>query len=219
MAVGASRPAFHHREPARRWRKYWHRGGRTRAPGWAHAPLGAYAKANPGKINYASAGNGSLQHVAGELFKMMAGINMLHVPYRGGGPAVTDLIGGQVQFMIDVMTSSIEYIRAGTLRGLAVTTRSRSEALPYLPPVGDFVQGYEVSGWAGIGAPKNTPIEIITRLNKEINAGLADEKMIGRFSALGIAPMPMTPADFGNFIAAETEKFAKVIRAANIKAE
>jgi len=179
----------------------------------------AYAKANPGKINYASAGNGSLQHVAGELFKMMAGINMLHVPYRGGGPAVTDLIGGQVQFMIDVMTSSIEYIRAGTLRGLAVTTRSRSEALPYLPPVGDFVQGYEVSGWAGIGAPKNTPIEIITRLNKEINAGLADEKMIGRFSALGIAPMPMTPADFGNFIAAETEKFAKVIRAANIKAE
>ncbi len=179
----------------------------------------AYAKANPGKINYASAGNGSLQHVAGELFKMMAGINMLHVPYRGGGPAITDLIGGQVQFMIDVTTSSIEYIRVGTLRGLAVTTRSRSEALPDLPPVGDFVPGYEVSGWAGIGAPKNTPIEIITRLNKEINAGLADEKMIGRFSALGIAPMPMTPADFGNFIAAETEKFAKVIRAANIKAE
>src|SRR6266478_4761435 len=172
-----------------------------------------------GNINYASAGNGSLQHVAGELFKMMAGINMLHVPYRGGGPAITDLIGGQVQFMIDVTTSSIEYIRVGTLRGLAVTTRSRSEALPDLPPVGDFVPGYEVSGWAGIGAPKNTPIEIITRLNKEINAGLADEKMIGRFSALGIAPMPMTPADFGNFIAAETEKFAKVIRAANIKAE
>jgi len=177
----------------------------------------AYAKLNPGKVNYASPGNGTLQHVAGELFKMTADVNMRHVPYRAG--AVTDLIGGRVQFMIDVMISSIEYIKAGKLRGLAVTTKSRSEALPDLPPVGDFVPGYDVSGWAGIGAPRNTPVEIIARLNKEINSGLADEKMIARFFALGMTPMPMTPADFGNFIAAETEKFGKVIRAANIKAE
>jgi tripartite-type tricarboxylate transporter receptor subunit TctC len=179
----------------------------------------AYAKANPGKINMASAGNGSVQHVSGELFKMMTGVDMLHVPYRGGAPALTDLIGGQVQIMFDAMTSSIEYIRAGKLRALAVTTATRSEALPDLPTVSDFVPGYKTSSWGGIGAPKNTPTEIIDKLNKEINAALADPKIKARLADLGSVPMPMSAADFGKLIAESVDKWGKVIRAANIKAE
>ena len=145
----------------------------------------AYAKANPGKINMASAGNGTAAHVAGELFKMMTGVNMVHVPYRGAAPALTDLLGGQVQVMFDTMPASIEYIRAGKLRALAVTTATRSEALPDVPTVGEFVPGYEASAWYGIGAPRNTPAEIIDKLNKEINAGLADPKMKARLADLG----------------------------------
>jgi tripartite-type tricarboxylate transporter receptor subunit TctC len=179
----------------------------------------AYAKANAGKINMASAGNGTSQHVAGELFKMMAGVNMVHVPYRGGAPAITDLIGGQVQIMFDVMTSSIESIRAGKLRALAVTTAHRSEALPEVPTVGDFVPGYEVSTWLGVGAPRNTPGEIVEQLNKEINAALADPRMTTRFAELGGTPFPGSPGDFGKHIADETNKWGKVIRAANIKAD
>ena len=144
----------------------------------------AYAKANPGKINMASAGNGTAPHVAGELFKMMTGVNMVHVPYRGGGPALTDLLGGQVQSHVRRMPSSIEHIRAGKLRALAVTTATRSEALPDIPTVGEFVPGYEASAWFGIGAPKNTPAEIVDKLNKEINAALADPKMKARLADL-----------------------------------
>jgi len=176
----------------------------------------AYAKANPGKINIASPGNGTPPHVAGELFKMMAGVSLVHVPYRGAGPALTDLLGGQVQVTLGSI-ASIEYVRAGKLRALAVTTATRSEALPDLPTVGEFVPGYEASGWYGIGAPKNTPTEIVDKLNKETNAALADPKMKARLLDLGGTPMPMTPADFGKLIAEETEKWAKVIRAANIK--
>ena len=179
----------------------------------------AYAKANPGKINMASAGIGTAAHMAGELFKMMAGVNMVHVPYRGGGPALTDLLGGQVQVMFATTVSSIEYIRAGKLRALAVTTATRSEALPDIPTVGDFVPGYEASDWYGIGAPKNTPAEIVDKLNKEINAGLADPKMKARLADLGGTVLAGSPADFGKLIAEETEKWGKVIRAANIKAE
>jgi tripartite-type tricarboxylate transporter receptor subunit TctC len=179
----------------------------------------AYAKANPGKINMASAGNGSVQHVSGELFKMMTGVDMLHVPYRGGAPALTDLIGGQVQIMFDAMTGSIEYIRAGKLRALAVTTATRSEALPDLPTVSDFVPGYETSSWSGIGAPKNTPTEIIDKLSKEINAALADPKIKARLADLGGIPTPMTPAEFGKHVAEETEKWGKVVKAAGIKAD
>jgi tripartite-type tricarboxylate transporter receptor subunit TctC len=179
----------------------------------------AYAKANPGKINMASAGNGSVQHVSGELFKMMTGVDMLHVPYRGGAPALTDLIGGQVQIMFDAMTGSIEYIRAGKLRALAVTTATRSEALPDLPTVSDFVPGYETSSWSGIGAPKKTPTEIIDKLNKEINAALRDPKITARLADLGSVPMPMSPAEFGKLIAESVEKWGKVIRTANIKPE
>jgi tripartite-type tricarboxylate transporter receptor subunit TctC len=177
----------------------------------------AYAKANPGKINMASNGNGNVPHVAGELFKMMAGINMVHVPYRGGAPAVTDLLGGQVQVMFIAMTTSIEYIRAGNLRALAVTTATRSEVLPDLPTVGEFVPGYEASGFFGVAAPKNTPAEIIDRLNKEINAGLADPKMRARLTDLGSTVLALSPAEFGKLIAEETEKWAKVIRFAGIK--
>ena len=166
----------------------------------------AYAKANPGKINMASAGNGSSQHVAGELFKMMAGVNLLHVPYRGGAPALTDLIGGQVQVMFDTMQSSIEYIRAGKLRPLAVTTATRSEALPEIPTVGDYLPGYEASSFHGIGAPKNTPTEIIDKLNTEINSVLADPRMKARLADLGGTALVGSPADFGNLIADETEK-------------
>jgi tripartite-type tricarboxylate transporter receptor subunit TctC len=149
----------------------------------------------------------------------MTGVDMLHVPYRGGAPALTDLIGGQVQIMFDAMTSSIEYIRAGKLRALAVTTATRSEALPDLPTVGDFVPGYETSSWSGIGAPKNTPTEIIDKLNKEINAGLADPNMKARLADLGGVPMPMSAADFGKLIAESVDKWGKVIRTANIKPE
>jgi tripartite-type tricarboxylate transporter receptor subunit TctC len=177
----------------------------------------AYAKANPGKLNMASAGNGTVSHVAAELFKMMAGINMVIVPYRGDGPALTDLLGGQVQIMFDSTSASIEYIRAGKLRALAVTTAIRSEALPEIPTMGDFVPGFEASGWNGIGAPKNTPREIIEKLNKEINAALSDPNMKARFADLGGTVLPGSPADFAKHIAEETEKWAKVVRAANIR--
>jgi tripartite-type tricarboxylate transporter receptor subunit TctC len=179
----------------------------------------AYAKANAGKINMASAGNGSTPHVAGELFKMMAGVNLIHVPYRSAGPALTDLLGGQVQVMFDNMASSIEHIRAGKLRPLAVTTTMRSETLPDVPTVSEFVPGYEVSNWFGVGAPKATPAEILDRLNKEINSGLADPKMKARLADLGGTVLPGSPADFGKLIADDTEKWAKVIRSANIKPE
>jgi tripartite-type tricarboxylate transporter receptor subunit TctC len=172
----------------------------------------AYAKANPGKINYASAGIGGVTHVAGELFKMLAGVEMRHVPYRGAAPALTDLLGGQVQVMFDIMPSSIEYIRAGKLRALGVTTAARSEALPDLPTVGDFVPGYEASAWLGVGAPRNTPAAIIDRLNKEINAVLSDPKMKARLADLGGTVLAGSPADFGKLIVDETEKWAKVVK-------
>jgi tripartite-type tricarboxylate transporter receptor subunit TctC len=179
----------------------------------------AYAKANPGKINMASGGVGSAHHVNGELFKMMAGVNLVHVPYRGAGPALVDLLAGQVQVMFAFMTSSIEYVTAGRLRALAVTTASRSEALPDVPSVGEFVAGYEASGWFGVGAPRATPAEIVDKLNKEINAALADPKIKARLADLGGTVLPGSPADFGKLIAEETEKWGKVIRTANIKAE
>jgi tripartite-type tricarboxylate transporter receptor subunit TctC len=177
----------------------------------------AYAKANPGRINMASAGNGSGPHVAGELFKMMTGVNMVHVPYRGSAPALTDLLAGQVQVMFDIMTASIGHIRTGRLRALAVTTATRSEVLPDLPTVGDILPGYEASNIRGIGAPKDTPTEIIDKLNKDINAGLADPKLKARLTDLGDTVLAGSPADFGKLIAEETEKWGKVIRAANIK--
>ena len=179
----------------------------------------AYAKANPGKINMASSGNGSVQHVSGELFKIMTGISLVHVPYRGAAPALTDLISGQVQVMFDAVSSSIEYIRAGKLRALAMTTATRSDALPDLPTISDFVPGYETSSWSGIGAPKNTPVEIVDKLNKEINAALADPKVKARLADLGSVQMPLSSADFGNLISESVEKWGKVIRTANIKAE
>jgi tripartite-type tricarboxylate transporter receptor subunit TctC len=179
----------------------------------------AYAKANSGKLNMASNGNGTTSHLAGELFKMMTGVNMLHVPYRGAAPALTDLIGGQVQVMFDIMASSIEHIRAGKLRALAVTTATRSEALPDVPTVGDFLLGYEANLWSGFGAPKNTPAEIVVKLNKEINAGLADPRMKARLADLGATVLALSSADFGKLIADDTEKWGKVIRAANIKPE
>jgi tripartite-type tricarboxylate transporter receptor subunit TctC len=179
----------------------------------------AFAKANPGKINMASGGIGSSQHVYGELFKMMTGVNLVHVPYRGAAPALTDLIGGQVHVMFDNMASSIEYIRTGKTRVLAVTTAMRSEALPDIPTVSDFVPGYDASGWLGIGAPRNTPTEIVDKLNKEINAALADPKIKARFANLGATVLAGSPDDFGKHIADETEKWAKVIKFANIKPE
>ena len=178
-----------------------------------------YAKANPGKINMATAGIGSAPQVWGELFKSMTGVDLVAVPYRGSGPALIDLMGGQVQVMFNPIVSTIEYIKAGKLHALAVTTAVRSAALPDIPTVGEFVPGYEASGWLGIGAPKNIPTEIIEKLNKEINAALIDPKMQARIADLGAVPMPMTPAEFGKFIADDTQKWAKVIRAANIKAE
>jgi tripartite-type tricarboxylate transporter receptor subunit TctC len=177
----------------------------------------SYAKANPGKLNYVSGGNGSMQHVSGELFKMMAGVNMAHVPYRGAGPALTDLLGGQVQVMFPGMASSMEYIRTGKLRALAVTTTTREKVLPDVPAVCEFVPGYESIQLYGVGAPRNTPAEVVDKLNKEINAGLADPALKARLAELGRVPMPMTPAEFGKHIAEETGKWAKVIRAANIK--
>jgi tripartite-type tricarboxylate transporter receptor subunit TctC len=179
----------------------------------------AYAKANPGKINMASGGVGGPSHVSGELFNMMAGVNMIHVPYRGVAPALTDLLGGQVQVTFATMPSSIEYIRAGKVRALAVTTATRSEALPDIPTVTDFVPGYEASAWYGIGAPRNTPVEVIDKLNREINAGLADPRMKSRLADLGGTVLAGSPADFGKLIADETEKWGNVIRALNIKAD
>jgi tripartite-type tricarboxylate transporter receptor subunit TctC len=179
----------------------------------------AYAKANPGMINMASVGNGTSPHIFGELFKAMTGIDMVHVPYRGGAPALTDLLGGQVQVMFDNVTNSIEYIRAGRLRPLAVTAASRSQALPDIPTIGEFVPGYEASAWFGVGAPKSTPAPIIDKLNQEINAALADPKVKARLADLGSVPMPMTPIEFGRFIADETEKWGKVVKFAGIKAE
>jgi tripartite-type tricarboxylate transporter receptor subunit TctC len=177
----------------------------------------SYAKANPGKISFASAGNGSGSHMAGELFKMMTGVDIVHVPYRGGGPALTDLLNGQVQLMFPGTTASIAYIRAGALRPLAVTTATRSDVLPDTPTVGDFVPGYEASLLDGVGAPKNTPREIIDRLNREINSGLADPQLKAGLADLGGTVFPGSPVDYAKLIADDTEKWAKVIRAANIK--
>jgi tripartite-type tricarboxylate transporter receptor subunit TctC len=177
----------------------------------------AYAKANPGKLNMASAGNGCPQHIYGELFKRMSGVQMAHVPYRGGAPATTDLLGGQVQVIFSPMPEAIEYIRAASLRALAVTSATRSEVLPDIPTVGEFVPGYEASGWFGVGAPKNTPAEIVDKLNKEINAALSEPKMKARLGDLGGTVLVGSPAELGRLIAEETEKWSKVIRAANIK--
>jgi tripartite-type tricarboxylate transporter receptor subunit TctC len=177
----------------------------------------AYAKANPGKINMASGGNGVPSHVAGELFKMMAGVDMVHVPYRGAGPLLTDLLGGQVQVTFDALISSIEHIRAGQLRPLAVTTSTRSEALPDIPPVGDFVPGYEASNWFGLGAPKATPSGILHKLNSEVNAALADPKLKARLVDLGGTVIPGSPTDFGRLIADETEKWGKVVKFSGAK--
>jgi tripartite-type tricarboxylate transporter receptor subunit TctC len=176
----------------------------------------AYAKTNPGKISMASGGNGVPSHVAGELFKMMTGINMVHVPYRGTGPALTDLLGGQVQAMFGALPGTIEYIKAGKLRALAVTTSTRSEVLD-IPTVADFVAGYEASDWYGVGAPRNTSAEIIAKLNQEINAALADPRMRARLAALGGTVLPGSPADFGKLIAHETEKWAKVVKFSGAK--
>ena len=179
----------------------------------------AYAKANPGKISMGSGGNGSPAHVIGEHFKMMTGVNLVHVPYRGGAPALTDLIGGQIQVAFIDMAGSIEYIRAGKLRALAVTTATRSEALPDIPTIGDFVPGFEASQWVGLGAPKNTRSEIIGKLNTEINAGLVDPKLKARFADLGGTVLPGSAADFGKLIADDTEKWGKVIKFSGAKPE
>jgi tripartite-type tricarboxylate transporter receptor subunit TctC len=177
----------------------------------------AYAKANPGVINFGSGGVGFASHVAGELFKMLAGVNMVHVPYRGQGPAMTGLLGGQIQVLFDPVVSSLAHIHGGRLRPLAVTTATRSEALPDIPPMGDFVPGYEASVWFGTSAPRNTPADIIDKLNRETNAGLADPALKARLIDLGGVPMPMSPTEFDKFIAHEIDKWAKVIKFANIK--
>jgi len=177
----------------------------------------AYAKAHPGKINFASAGTGSVAHVTGEWFKMMAGIDMQHVPYRGAPLALADLLSGQVQVMFDNLPSSIDHIRAGRLRALAVSTPTSLELLPGVPPMAEFLPGFETSAFAGLGAPAGVPREIVDKLNTGVTAALADPKLKARILDLGGVPMPMTPAEFGLFLAAETEKWAKVIRAANIK--
>jgi tripartite-type tricarboxylate transporter receptor subunit TctC len=179
----------------------------------------AYAKANPGRINMASAGNGSTSHLAGELFKTMTDVNMVHVPYRGGGPALTDLLAGQVQVFFPPMVVPVGQVRAGKLRALAVTTATRSEALPEIPTVGEFVPGYEASVWFGLGAPKGTPAGVIDKLNQEINAALTDPKIKARIADSGGTVLPGSPADFGKLIAEETEKWSKVVREANIKPE
>jgi len=179
----------------------------------------AYAKANPGKINMATAGSGSMLDVYGEMFKMMAGVDMVPVPYRGAPPAVTDLIGGRVQVVFDTFAASIEFVRAGKLRALAVTTATRSPALPDVPSLADFLPGYDASTWLGIGAPKNTSPDIVEKLNKEINNALADPSMQARIANFGYTAFASSPAGFGNFIAEETKKWGKVIRAANIKPE
>src|SRR5262245_25400515 len=179
----------------------------------------AYAKANPRKVTMASPGNGSTPHVSGELFKMMAGIDMIHVPYRGGGQVMTDLIAGQVQVSFIGLSVAIEHIKSGKLRALAVTAATRSDVLPDIPTVDEFVPGYEASAWFGIGAPKNMPTEIVDKLNNEINAGLSDPRIKARIAELGATALPGSPADFAKHIADETEKWGKVIRAANIKPE
>jgi tripartite-type tricarboxylate transporter receptor subunit TctC len=179
----------------------------------------AYAKANPGKVNYASAGNGTTLHLAGELFNMMAGVAMVHVPYRGSAPALTDMLGGHVQVMFDALPSSIEHVRTGRLRALAVTTATRSPALPDIPTLSDFVPGFEASVWQGIGAPKSTPPEIVEKLNKEINAALSDPAMRAQLASLGDTGLALSPAEFATLIAEEIEKWARVIRGANIKAQ
>jgi tripartite-type tricarboxylate transporter receptor subunit TctC len=177
----------------------------------------SYAKANPGKINVASAGTGSMLHVAAELFKMMAGINMVHVPYRGTAPALTDLLGGQAQVFFDAMPSSIQYIREGKLRALAITADQRSESLPNIPTVAEFLPGYEASGWVGVGAPKGTPDDVIAKLNRKINAALADPKMKARLADLGGTTLAGSVAEFGKLIVSETEKWAKVVQFSGAK--
>ena len=179
----------------------------------------AYAKANPGKINMASGGTGTSVHIAGELFKMMAGVNLVHVPYRGSAPALTDMISGQVHVMFDILTSSIQHIRSGALRALAVTSATRSDALPDVPTVGDFLPGYEATAWYGIAAPKNTPSEIADRLNKQINAGLADPKIKARFADLASTVIPGSPSDFGRLVGEEIEKWGKVVKFSGAKPE
>jgi tripartite-type tricarboxylate transporter receptor subunit TctC len=178
-----------------------------------------YAKANAGRVSIASAGSGSGPHICGELFKTMAGVTMVHVPYRGDAPALTDLIGGQVQVYFGTLAASIEYVKAGKVRALAVSTATRSEALPDVPTLAEFVPGYEVSLWTGLGAPQGTPAEIVAKLNEEINAGLADPRIKARLADLGATVHAGSPAAFGQLMADETEKWRKVIRAANIKAE
>ena len=177
----------------------------------------AYAKANPGRLNMASAGNGTSSHLSGELFKIMTGVDILHVPYRGAAAALTDLIAARVQVYFDLMPNSIAHVRSGKVRPLAITTTTRSGALPDLPSVGDFVPGYEVNTWFGVGAPRGTPADIVDKLNEEINAALADPQMKARLAELGGTVLAGTPADFEKLIADETEKWARVIRAANIK--
>jgi tripartite-type tricarboxylate transporter receptor subunit TctC len=179
----------------------------------------AYAKANPDKVNMASAGNGSAPHMAGELFKMMTGVDLVHVPYRGQGPALSDLLGGQVQVLFAATPGTADYIATGKLRALAITTAARANMLPQLPAIADFVPGYEASQWYGISAPKNTPADIVGKLNREINAGIADPAMRARFAAIGGEPLPGSPDEFARLIAEETEKWSKVVRAAGIKPE
>jgi tripartite-type tricarboxylate transporter receptor subunit TctC len=179
----------------------------------------AYAKANPGRVNMASAGIGSTGHLAGELFQMMAGVKVVHVPYRGNAPALSDLLGGQVQFTFASAPSTIEYVKTGKLRALAITTTGRSEALADVPTLAEFLPGFEASSWYGVGAPKNTPAEIVQKLNREVNAGLADPAMKARLIGLGGIAIPGSPADFGKLIVDETEKWGKVVRTANIKAQ
>jgi tripartite-type tricarboxylate transporter receptor subunit TctC len=183
------------------------------------AELIAYAKANPGKVSIGSFGTGSTSHVAGELFKMMAGVNMIHVPYRGGAPMVADLIGGQVQVAIDVLTGSLAHIRSGSLRALGMGGKSRSEALPEVPTIGETVAGYEANSWCGVGVPRGTPREIIERLNREINAGLANPTLKARLADVATTPILFTPAEFGGYMAAEVEKWGKVVRTSGIRPE
>ena len=179
----------------------------------------AYAKANPGKINMGSGGNGGVSHVSGELFKLMAGISMLHVPYRGTAPALTELLGGQVQVVFADVSSAVEHIRAGKLRPLAVTSATRAAVLPEVPSLGELVPGYDATGWYGVGAPRGIPVEIVDRLNTETNAGLADPRLTARLADLGYATFASSPAEFGQFITRETEKWAKVVRFADARAK
>jgi tripartite-type tricarboxylate transporter receptor subunit TctC len=179
----------------------------------------AYALANPHKLSMGSGGLGSPQHITGELFKMMTGVDLVHVPYRGGAPAIADLVGGQVQVMFDIMTEAIEHIRAGKLRPLAVTTATRAPLLPEVPTMSDFVPGFQASFWWGVGTPRNTPPEIIDKLNREINAGLADQRLTSRLTELGATALPGSPEEFGTLIVKETEKWGKVVRAGNMKVD